>query len=202
MESIGFNPLKISALVNWKLHNRCVSSPRSWWCGVVGGTRRVVSQGVFSFEPHLSRFKGLDCLLKGVGGVYLDYLPSILETHPLETWSILEMSQGRAPEWASSTIFCLVESGKGRPLTNTPPSWFTPLWPAHSRARVRVRLDTVRLFFFLLHSQILHHTVHIIRCEKRAKEWSRQLTTLRRTRTHTTRPISQRLGTETRQKFF
>ena len=45
------------------------------------------------------------------------YLPSILETHPLETWSILEISQGRAPWWASSTIFCLVESGRGRPLT-------------------------------------------------------------------------------------
>ena len=25
------------------------------------------------------------------------YLPSILETQPLETWSILEISQGRAP---------------------------------------------------------------------------------------------------------
>lgn len=60
------------------------------------------------------------------------YLPSILETHPLETWSILEMSHGLAPECASSTIFCLVESGKGRPLTNTPPSWFTPLCPVHS----------------------------------------------------------------------
>lgn len=45
------------------------------------------------------------------------------------TCSILEMSQGRAPLWASSTIFCLVESGSGLPLTNTPPSWFTPLWP-------------------------------------------------------------------------
>ena len=47
----------------------------------------------------------------------LSYLPSILETQPLETWSILEISHGRAPWWASSTIFCLVESGRGRPLT-------------------------------------------------------------------------------------
>jgi hypothetical protein len=44
------------------------------------------------------------------------------------------MSQGRAPECASSTIFCRVESGRGRPLTNTPPSWFTPLCPAGGRA--------------------------------------------------------------------
>lgn len=60
------------------------------------------------------------------------YLPRILDTHPLETCRILDISHGRAPEWANSTIFCLVESGRGRPLTNTPPSWFTPLWPVHS----------------------------------------------------------------------
>lgn len=45
------------------------------------------------------------------------------------TCKILEMSQGRAPLWASSTIFCLVESGNGLPFTKTPPSWLTPLWP-------------------------------------------------------------------------
>ncbi|KAG8221858.1 hypothetical protein J437_LFUL003234 [Ladona fulva] len=60
----------------------------------------------------------------------LTHLPRILETHPLDTWSIREISQGRAPEWANSTIFCLVESGSGLPLTYTPPSWLTPLWPA------------------------------------------------------------------------
>lgn len=47
--------------------------------------------------------------------------------HDEFTCSILDMSQGRAPLCASSTIFCLVESGKGLPFTNTPPSWFTPL---------------------------------------------------------------------------
>ena len=61
------------------------------------------------------------------------YRPSILETHPLETWRMREMSHGRAPEWANSTIFWRVESGNGRPLTNTPPSWFTPLWPERIR---------------------------------------------------------------------
>lgn len=40
------------------------------------------------------------------------------------------MSHGRAPECASSTIFCLVLSGNGRPFTYTPPSWLTPLCPA------------------------------------------------------------------------
>ncbi|KAE8744540.1 hypothetical protein FOCC_FOCC008779 [Frankliniella occidentalis] len=54
----------------------------------------------------------------------------ILETQPLDTCSILEMSHGRAPECASSTIFWRVESGSGRPLTYTPPSWLMPEWPA------------------------------------------------------------------------
>ena len=40
------------------------------------------------------------------------------------------MSHGLAPEWASSTIFWRVESGKGRPETNTPPNWLIPECPA------------------------------------------------------------------------
>ena len=39
------------------------------------------------------------------------------------------MSHGRTPMWASSTIRRLTWSGRGRPLTNTPPSWLTPVWP-------------------------------------------------------------------------
>lgn len=52
------------------------------------------------------------------------------------TCRILEISHGRAPLWASSTIFCLVVSGNGLPLTNTPPSWFTPLWPKHRQGNI------------------------------------------------------------------
>ena len=59
----------------------------------------------------------------------ITHLPRILDTQPLETWRILEISQGLAPECASSMIFCRVESGSGRPFTYTPPSWFTPLCP-------------------------------------------------------------------------
>ena len=72
------------------------------------------------------------------------YLPRILETQPLETWRILDMSQGRAPEWASSTIFCRVESGRGRPLTNTPPSWFTPLCPVGAQSNTVEQLQLGR----------------------------------------------------------
>jgi hypothetical protein len=57
------------------------------------------------------------------------YLERILETQPCDTRSWRLMSHGLTPLWASSTILCLTTSGRGRPFTNTPPSWFTPPWP-------------------------------------------------------------------------
>ena len=39
------------------------------------------------------------------------------------------MSQGLTPLCESSTIFFLIVSGSGLPLTNNPPSWLTPPWP-------------------------------------------------------------------------
>ena len=56
----------------------------------------------------------------------ISYLERILETHPWLTLSCLEMSQGRTPLCASSTILWRTMSGSGRPLTKTPPNWFTP----------------------------------------------------------------------------
>lgn len=56
-------------------------------------------------------------IYKKIYNKILTHLPSIFETHPLLTCSILEISQGLAPECANSTIFCLVLSGKGLPLT-------------------------------------------------------------------------------------
>jgi len=55
--------------------------------------------------------------------------PERVDAYP-STWSMREMSHGRAPLCANSTIRCRVESGSGRPLTKRPPSWLTPLWPA------------------------------------------------------------------------
>lgn len=74
---------------------------------------------IFSFWS----FKGISHLLEWQSCVFCAKRCAAV------TCSIREMSQGRAPLWASSTIFCLVESGSGLPFTNTPPSWFTPLWP-------------------------------------------------------------------------
>lgn len=51
------------------------------------------------------------------------YRFKIFETHPCETLSCREMTQGRTPLAASSTIFSLMWLGSGRPLINTPPSW-------------------------------------------------------------------------------
>jgi hypothetical protein len=85
------------------------------------------------------------------------HLERILETQPCETRSWRLMSQGRTPWCASSTIRCRTTSGSGRPFTNTPPSWFTPPWPATKRARVNTFLitKTLKYFFGILNSKIL-----------------------------------------------
>ena len=75
---------------------------------------------------------------------FFNYLESIFETHPCETRSCLEMSQGRTPLWASSTIRCRTTSGSGRPLTKTPPNWLTPPWPV-----TKGKSLSSKLFFFL-----------------------------------------------------
>lgn len=56
-------------------------------------------------------------------------LPKILLTQPCDTLSWRLMSHGRTPLCESSTIFRRMGSGRGRPLTNMPPSWFTPPCP-------------------------------------------------------------------------
>ena len=56
---------------------------------------------------------------------YRFYLFRILLTHPWLTRSCLLITQGRIPAAAISIIFSLMWFGRGRPLMNTPPSWFT-----------------------------------------------------------------------------
>lgn len=46
----------------------------------------------------------------------------------------------------NSTIFCRVESGRGRPLTKTPPNWLTPLWPEIFRERKEI-IISIRLLY-------------------------------------------------------
>lgn len=57
------------------------------------------------------------------------YLPKILLTQPCDTLNCRLISHGRTPPWESSTIFRRMGSGRGRPFTNRPPSWFTPPCP-------------------------------------------------------------------------
>ncbi len=49
---------------------------------------------------------------------------------PCDTNNCRDMSQGLTPINANSTILLRTQSGSGRPLTNTPPNWLTPAWPA------------------------------------------------------------------------
>lgn len=57
------------------------------------------------------------------------YLHRILDTQPCDTRSWREITHGRIPWWAISTILCRIWLGKGRPFMKTPPSWFTRPWP-------------------------------------------------------------------------
>lgn len=53
------------------------------------------------------------------------YRARILLTQPWLTRSWRDMSHGRIPSWANSTIRSLTAFGNGLPFTKTPPSWFT-----------------------------------------------------------------------------
>uniref|UniRef100_A0A182QV70 Uncharacterized protein n=1 Tax=Anopheles farauti TaxID=69004 RepID=A0A182QV70_9DIPT len=53
------------------------------------------------------------------------YRARIFDTQPWLTRSWRDMSHGRIPSRASSTMRIRVLFGSGRPFTNTPPSWFT-----------------------------------------------------------------------------
>lgn len=57
------------------------------------------------------------------------YLFRIFDTQPCDTRSCLDITQGLTPAPAISTIFRRMWLGSGRPLINTPPSWFTLPWP-------------------------------------------------------------------------
>lgn len=66
------------------------------------------------------------------------YLLRILETHPWDTRSWREMTQGLTPAAAISTIFSRMWLGRGRPLMNSPPNWFTRPCPKKIGRRVYI----------------------------------------------------------------
>lgn len=82
-------------------------------CSILDSTSTVATLG---FEPPMT--PGLMLPVSW-------YLFNIFETQPWETRSCLEMTHGRIPAAAISTIFSRMWFGKGRPLMKTPPSWFT-----------------------------------------------------------------------------
>lgn len=63
------------------------------------------------------------------------YRLRIFDTQPCDTRSCRDMTQGRTPAAAISTIFSRIWLGSGRPLMNTPPSWFIRPWPTINNER-------------------------------------------------------------------
>ena len=57
------------------------------------------------------------------------HLLRIFETHPWLTLSCLLITHGLTPAAAISMILRRMWLGRGRPLMNTPPSWFIRPWP-------------------------------------------------------------------------
>ncbi len=111
-------------------------------------------------------------------GTQLTHLERIFETHPWLTLSCLEMSHGLTPLCASSTIRCRTMSGSGRPLTNTPPSWLTPPWPAISIEESTHTSEPIRLRAqYEYHAQLglwtLRCNMHQER-DRRRPSWHRQ----------------------------
>ncbi len=93
--------------------------------------KRMNRKPPFSEQHRQDGLNSLDAVL--FPSKKSSYLERIFDTHPCDTLSCLEMSHGLTPLWASSTILWRTTSGKGRPLTNTPPSWFTPPWPGSKK---------------------------------------------------------------------
>ena len=60
-----------------------------------------------------------------------------METQPCETRSCREITQGRTPIAAISTILWRIWVGNGRPLIKTPPSWFILPWPSNTEIKKR-----------------------------------------------------------------
>lgn len=75
-------------------------------------------------------------------------LDKIFETQPWLTRNCLDISQGRTPLWANSTIRCRTTSGSGRPFTNTPPNWLTPPWPG-----INYEIKIENLNYFLIKNE-------------------------------------------------
>lgn len=76
------------------------------------------------------------------------YRQRILDTQPWETRSWREMTQGRMPWWAISTILWRMWLGRGLPLINIPPSWFTRPWPNGVETGRRERMSFTNNNYF------------------------------------------------------
>ena len=89
------------------------------------------------------------------------YLLRILDTHPWDTLSCLDMEHGRTPWAAISTIFSLTWLGRGLPLMNIPPSWFTRPCPVEQTSATDNAFTLTNLFYVTQHA---HATTYFTYC--------------------------------------
>lgn len=83
------------------------------------------------------------------------YLFNIFDTHPWETRSSLEITHGRIPAAAISTICNRTWLGRGRPFMNTPPSWFTRPCPIIKNLFYLIRKPNLCVFIAPTHPLVL-----------------------------------------------
>lgn len=111
--------------INWHSH----------WIAFTNGKNKIRIRCYWLFHRSQNRFGSLNWAMKlrarrARARGERTHLDSIFETQPWLTRNCLDISHGRTPLCANSTILCRTTSGNGRPLTKTPPNWFTPPWPA------------------------------------------------------------------------
>lgn len=106
------NWINLSLICQLKIDGSCLRI--SWTFASISG---VVLRG---FDPPIT---------PGRNEPVSWYLFKIFDTQPCETRNWREMLHGRIPFDAISIICKRKWFGNGRPLMNTPPSWFTLPWP-------------------------------------------------------------------------
>ena len=89
------------------------------------------------------------------------YRHNIFDTHPWDTRNCREITQGRMPMAAISTILWRIWFGKGRPFMKTPPSWLTRPWPESIKPK-KVCWD----YFFLRLKMLQKWTIMFLKMSK------------------------------------
>ena len=111
---------RIRKTKNAKYHNRLLFWKRKF--------SSLFPNTLPTWARHIMRFY-IECWRWLPKTQIFTYRHKIFDTHPCETRNCREITQGRMPMAAISTILWRIWFGKGRPFMKTPPSWLTRPWP-------------------------------------------------------------------------